>query len=63
MSLLVHIAGLLALATGLGMAAAFLSDAIIGPTHNVAAAGTSILIGASVAVGALVVGGYRLYKK
>jgi hypothetical protein len=63
MSLLVRIAGLFALAAGLAMAAAFLSDTTIGPSHNAAAAATSILIGASVAVGALVVGGLRLYKK
>jgi hypothetical protein len=55
MRLLVRIAGLLALATGLGMAAAFLSDTIISPRHNVAAAATSILIGASDAVGAVVI--------
>jgi peptidoglycan/LPS O-acetylase OafA/YrhL len=62
-SLLLRIAGLLALAAALGIAGAYLCDAIIGPTHNVAAAYDSVLVGAAIALLTLAIGGHRRFRK
>jgi hypothetical protein len=57
-----RILALLALAAGLGVVAIFVCDAIIGPTHNVAAVLVDLIAGAIVALLTLGIGGYQMYK-
>jgi hypothetical protein len=54
---------LLALASGLGIIALFISDAVRPPTHNIGALFEDALVGGVVFVITLAVGGYRLFRK
>ena len=54
---------LIALASGLGVGAMFLCDEFIGPTHNVAAALTTMIAGGTIAILTLAIGSYRTLKK
>ncbi len=63
MTALFRFAALIALACGLGVAGMFLCDAVIGPTHNVAAALISIIVGGLIAILTLIFGGYKMFKK
>lgn len=60
---LFRFAALIALAGGLGVAGMFLCDAIIGSTHNVAAALISIIAGGVIAILTLIVGSDKMFRK
>lgn len=54
---------LIALASGLGVAGIFLVDAVIGPTHNVAAALISLVAGGMIFILTLAIGSFRMFKR
>jgi hypothetical protein len=61
--LALRLLSLIALAAALGAAGLFLTDKIIGPTHNVAAVMIDLIVGGAVALVSLGIAMYLIFRR